>query len=133
MEIFFGLTAIVLATIALWRTKKAGENNEQLTDRLTEVELEVYRLRQKNSGSPATPAAKTAPIPMAEPDIFVPPPPVIPEMPIPTGIEEIAPGVFGEADSRPISPPPVLAFAKTVGAAAAGAENVGVARLEHVA
>ena len=126
MEIFFGLTAIVLATIALWRTKKAGENNEQLTDRLTEVELEVYRLRQKNSGSPATPAAKTAPIPMAEPDIFVPPPPVIPEMPIPTGIEEIAPGVFGEADSRPISPPPVLAFAKTVGAAAAAPEATSI-------
>jgi uncharacterized membrane protein len=120
MEIFFGFIAIVLAIIALWRAKMVGENNEQLTDRLTELELEVYRLRQKNSGAPTTPAAKTVPVPAAEMDVVVPPPPLIPEMPDTPGMEEISPGIFGVADSRPappppvIAPPPVLAFAKTV-------------------
>jgi hypothetical protein len=61
MEILFGLTAIVLATIALWRAKIVGESNEQITDRLTQLELEVYRLRQKQTAAaPVTPAAAAA-------------------------------------------------------------------------
>jgi len=133
MEIFFGLTAIVLATIALWRAKIAGENSEQLTDRLNRLELEVYRLRQKNSGVPVTPVARATPVSAAETDVVIPPPPVIPEMPVSPGTEEITPGVFGVADSRPvppppvIAPPPVLAFAKTMEAPAAALKNEAAA------
>ena len=96
MEIFFGLTAIVLAAIALWRAKIVGENNEQLTDRLTQLELEVYRLRQKQTfPAPVTPNAPPAPageiptaartgipVPESEIPVVIPPPPVIQPPPI---------------------------------------------------
>ena len=88
MEILFGLMAIVLAAIALWRAKAVGESNEQLTDRLTQLELEVYRLRQKQTtAAPVTPAATSTAETRAEPLLralarepetpATPPPPVI--------------------------------------------------------
>jgi uncharacterized membrane protein len=54
-------------------------------------------------------------------------------MPVSPGTEEITPGVFGVADSRPvppppvIAPPPVLAFAKTMEAPAAALKNEAAA------
>jgi uncharacterized membrane protein len=52
MAILLGLIALVLATIALSRTANSRESSDQLTRRLTELELEVYRLRKKQNLGP---------------------------------------------------------------------------------
>jgi len=125
MEIFFGLIAIVLAAIALWRAKTVNENNEQLTDRLTQLELEVYRLRQKQtSAAPVTPAATTETAgevarrdAVREPEVPVtpPPPPAIPPpLPAHTGTPPpiIRPPRY-EPRSAPVFTPPSAFAAQT--------------------
>ena len=85
MGILIGLIGVVLATLALRRARIVRENNEQLADRLTQLEVEVYRQRQKS----AAPAPVAPPLPIRKtsdqtepqenaPDTLATPPPIAP-------------------------------------------------------
>ena len=128
MDMLFSLIAIGLAAIALRRSRIVRENNEQLVERLTALELEVYRQRgrtalvppaatkteeeNKSTFKPATlpprkpEAEQFAPPPEIPPaSVPVSPPPLIPEMPVRPEIEEIAAGVWGKTNVPPTPPP----------------------------
>jgi uncharacterized membrane protein len=140
MSILFSLIAIVLSIFALRRARIHSEN---FTQRLTELEVEVYRLRSKpgptQPAEPKTvPLAKApqpagqpffVPVPEMQPDATFPAPPLIPAMPVRPETEEIAPGVFGEPNVPPaaapapaIAPPPSPAFARILEMRAAAAD-----------
>jgi uncharacterized membrane protein len=123
MDILLSLIAIVFAAIALWRAGIIRENNEQLTLRLTELETEVYRLRNRSSHIPPAAKAETsagASTAEFQTDATFPAPPVIPEMP------EIPPGPSDEMDAPPVISPPVSDFAKAVEAPIPGVKPQAV-------
>jgi hypothetical protein len=133
VTILASLIALVLAIIALARANTARENTDELTQRLTGLELELSRLRSKSEQTPPTaPAAKPemlgadfAPAPETQTDAAFPPPPVIPQMPVLPEMQEIAPGVYGEPNISPapsVTPLPLPAFAKVVEPPAAAPE-----------
>ena len=158
MESWFLVVLLLIGLpvgLVIWlvvRAVSARDRMEDLTRRLDELQVQVVKLQNAPPPAPKSleekisafmPATlpprkedseKSAAAPPEIPPATepVPPPPFIPQMPVPPGAQEIAPGVFGEANIPPATPPPfvppvVPAFAKASKTPAISPETEAVA------
>ena len=114
MEMFIVLlvgSPIVLGIWLIVRAISAKSSIEELSRRVDELQSQITRLRnappsapqsEKENVSAFMPA--TLPPRKSEVEPFIPPPPVIPEMPACPAMEEIAAGVFGAPNVPPLMP-----------------------------
>lgn len=113
------IVAFIMALNAMGRASHASETVDELTQRVSRLEVELHRLRQEQA-KPAPALAMEAEdipaAPVAEPkveseEVAIPEPPIIPPLPEPPPIP-VMPPPFTGPKRNPVLPP--LVFAETV-------------------
>ncbi len=138
MELFIVLVVaspIVLGTWLIVRAISAKSSIEELTRRVDELQTQLAMLKISPASITKSEAEKfgqftpaTLPPKKSEVETCTPPPPVVPESPIMTGVEEIAPGVFG----TPNVPPLIPTFAQAIETPASANPPAITAKTEFV-